>query len=192
MSIAWRIGVEVELLAPAGLNRGHLAQALAQRFGGSYRRIFHPQVEPAQVPGTPVFQNLTLGYQVLDAQGQWLVSCLDDLSLQHDLCKEAPPVPDWYRIVSDDRRLLHLVMNQCDPALPVDQVLAPLAHLFDRELIGGPGGMFKVNDCEGATVALVAPLPGERERPCELVTAPLDFDPEARLEIGRASCRERV
>ena len=37
--------------------------------------------------------------------------------------------------LSDDRRLLHLVMNQCDPALPVDQVLAPLAHLFGRELL---------------------------------------------------------
>lgn len=190
MAISWRIGVEVELLAPPGLSRRTLAQALAERFGGSSRRIFYPQVEPAQVPGTPVFQNLTLGYQVLDAQGEWLVSCLDDLSLQKDLCKETPSVPDWYRIVSDDRRLLHLVMNQCDPALPADQVLAPLAQLFGRELLGGPGGMFKVNDCEGATVALVAPLPGERERPCELVTAPLDFDQEARLESYLSVARE--
>ncbi len=170
----WRVGVEVELLAPPGRSRRDLAELLAGRIsGGSFERFFHPQSEPSEVPGRPVFHNLTLGYRVLDQKGRWVASCVDDLTLQHDLIRSAPPCPGWYRIASDDRRLLYLTLEHADPCAPVNEVLQPLARMFGTAPVEGPGGMVKVNDRTGASVAIAAPLPGERERPCELVTAPL-------------------
>lgn len=141
------------------------------------------------MPGRPVFHNLTLGFRVLDGQGRWLASCVDDLTLQHDLMRSAPPCQGWYRIASDDKRLLHLVMEHADPDAPLGEVLAPLARLFGTEPMEGPGGMVKVNDRQGASVAIAAPLPGERERPCELVTAPLEGDVEERLERALTEAR---
>jgi len=166
----WNIGVELELLAPTGLSRRDLAQALAEQRGGSVRRIFYPQAEPSKVPGQPVFESLTLGYQALDAQGQLIASCVDDLTLQNDLLKQTPPLPGWYRIVSDDVRFLRLIMQQCDPLAPLEQVLEPLADLFGSEAVLTPQGMLRVADNYGASIAIAAPLPGQRERPCELIT----------------------
>ncbi|MCA9794258.1 MAG: amidoligase family protein [Candidatus Eremiobacteraeota bacterium] len=180
--IGWRLGVEVELLAPPGKSRYDLALAIAREYDGTVRRIFHPQSEPSKVPGMPVFHNLTLGFEVLDAQGERVARCVDDLTLQADLVRETPPLPGWYRIVSDDERLLRLIARQSDPDHDLTQVLEPVARLFGTNLEAGPGGMQRVNDETGASVAIVAPLPGERERPCELITAPLDDAHQCRLE----------
>ena len=172
--IPWRIGVEIELLAPSGRSRLDLAAAIAEAKGGSVHRFFHPQSEPSKVPGMKVFHNLTLGYEVVDTQGTWIASCVDDLTLQADLKRETAPKSAWYRILSDDERLLRLIQQQTDAELPLEKALEPLAALFGTSLSPGPGGMKRVNDVMGATVAMVTPLPGERERPCELVTAPMD------------------
>ncbi|MGE0492346.1 MAG: amidoligase family protein [Vulcanimicrobiota bacterium] len=178
----WRLGVEVELLAPPGQSRYDLALAIAREYGGTVRRFFHPQSEPSKVPGMPVFHNLTLGFEVLDPRGKRVAQCVDDLTLQADLVRETPPLSGWYRIVSDDERLLRLVARQSDPECQLAEVLEPLARLFGTELEAGPGGMQRVNDETGASVAIAAPLPGERERPCELITAPLDTDHPIQLE----------
>ena len=109
--------------------------------------------------------------------------------MQGDLQRAAPPLPGWYRILSDDRRLLHLIMAQTDPDLPLPQVLDSLAALFGTRVVAGPEGIMKVEDQAGASVAMAAPLPGERERPCELVVAPLEEEQEERweamLEVAR-------
>lgn len=105
-----------------------------------------------------------------------MASCVDDLTLQHDLIRSAPPALGWYRIASDDLRLLRLIQEVADPEAGQAEVLAPLARLFGTVLVEGPGGMTRVDDRSGASVAVAAPLPGERERPCELVTAPLPLD----------------
>jgi Putative amidoligase enzyme len=181
-TISWRVGFEIELLAPAGKTRRDLANAIAQDQGGSVQRYFHPQSEPSKVPGTPVFHNLTLGFKVLDASHNWIASCVDDLTLQADLVRSAAPRPDWYRVISDDERLLRLIRQQTDPTLPLSEVMEPIARLFGTEPNPGPGGMVRVNDTSGASIAIAAPLPGERERPCELITAPLDMDHYEKLE----------
>ena len=180
--IDWQIGLEIELLAPAGKSRLDLAEAIAQTHGGTVHRFFHPQSEPSLVPGTPIFHNLTLGFQVLDSEQCWVASCVDDLTLQDDLLRSAPPQPGWYRIISDDLRLLRLVERQADPQLPCDQVLEPIGRLFGTHPQPGPGGMIRVNDRSGASISIAAPLPGERERPCELITAPLGSRHHERLE----------
>ena len=174
--LKWKIGVEIELLAPSGYSRRDLAQTLANRRGGTIRRFFHPQAEPGKVPGQPVFENLTLGFTAVDVQGRLIAHCVDDLTLQDNLDKQRPSQAGWYRIISDDNRLLQLVMQQSDPAAPLEQVLQPIAQLFGAKMTNNNEGMFRVADETGAPIAIAAPLPGERERPCELVTPPIESD----------------
>ncbi len=180
--------MEVELLAPPGASRRDLARAIADDARGSVRACFYPQSEPSAVPGTPVFQNLTLGYEAIDSAGALLARCLDDLTLQADLDRNRPPVPGWYRIASDDPRLLNLVIEQCDPAAPIDDILAPVARLFGTRTERNEDGLVRVSDKKGASIAIAAPLPGERERPCELVTPPMAADPAGMLDrlLGHA------
>lgn len=182
MEINWKIGVEIELVAPKGLNRRDLALAIAQQHGGIVCPFFHPQVEPSKVAGQPLFKNLTRGFEVVGSEGQMIAQCVDDLTLQEDFDKTHPPQPGWYRIVSDEGRLLQLVMQQANPAAPVSEVLTPIARLFGTELQSGQGGMVRVADKTGAAIAIAAPLPGERERPCELITPPIDSHHLERLE----------
>ena len=124
------LGVEIELLAPRGRSRKDLALAIARHEGGRVRRFFHPQGEPSKARNTPFFENLTLGFAVEDARGNLLAQCVDDLTLQDDLDRARAPLPGWYRIVSDDARLLRLVMQHADPAAPLRRVLLPIARLF--------------------------------------------------------------
>lgn len=181
-SVQWRIGVEIELLAPVGLSRLDLALAIADTVDGSVRRFFHPQSEPSLVPGSPVFHNLTLGYEVLDSKQQIVAFCVDDLTLQKDLNRAAKPTSGWYRIVSDDERLLRLISQNTDPDLPLAQVMNTVAGLFGTSPECGSGGMIKVNDRLGCSIAIAAPLPGERERPCELITVPIEVEHASHLE----------
>lgn len=172
--INWKIGVEVELLAPPTKSRLDLAQAISSQYQGSIHSFFHPQSEPSKVPGTPIFHNLTMGYEVLDSQQKSIAKCVDDLTLQFDLNRHAPPKAGWYRIVTDDERLLRLIKRQANPELPLSEVLGSIGSLFGTVPEIGPGGMIRVNDEAGVSIAIAAPLPGERERTCELITAPLE------------------
>ena len=146
MSLNWKIGFEIELMAPRGLSRQDLAELIAQQHDAQVRRVFHPQSEPSQVPGTPLFQNLTLGFEVIDRQGRLIARCVDDLTLQDDLDKAQKPKPGWYRIVSDDTRLLQLVNSQANPADSLTTVLKPIASLFSTYPEAGPGAMMRVAD----------------------------------------------
>lgn len=167
-----KVGIEIELLAPPGASRETLATVIAHFYNGSVRRYFHPQSEPSKIPGTPILENLTLGFEAVDDQGHMLAKCVDDLTLQADCDRKAKPKSGWYRIVSDDLRLLKLVSRVADPAAPVASVLNPVADLFDATPEHGPNGMVKVKTEDGPPIAIAAPLPGERERPCEVITPP--------------------
>ena len=153
------MGFEIELMAPPGGSREALARTVAARVGGSVERFFHPQSEPSRVPGTPTFENLTPGFRVRGADGAPHASFVDDIKLQHGLDKQRAASPGWYRIVSDDARLLQLVITQCDPLAPLTQVLEPLAALFCTGVERHPSGMVKVTDARNASVALAASLP---------------------------------
>ncbi|MGB1256779.1 MAG: amidoligase family protein [Thiolinea sp.] len=177
----WKIGVEIELLAPKGASRYDLAVAIARQHQGGIRSFFHPQSEPSKVPGAPVFENLTLGFEVTDKHGGLLARCVDDLTLQHDLNRQQAPKDGWYRIVSDDMRFLRLIMHHSKADAPLAEVLEPAAQLFCSELARHPDGMVRLSDDLGASIAIAAPLPGERERPCELITPPIASDHYQRL-----------
>lgn len=136
--------------------------------------MWHQESEPSRVPGMGVFHNLGVGYEV-----PGVVRCVDDLTLQRDLDKHAAPEPGWFRVVSDDVRLLALVKRHCDPAAASRDVLGPVAELFGCE-VQGAGGMWKVM-AEKSPVAMAVPLPGERHRACELITPPMGADRAQRL-----------
>jgi hypothetical protein len=173
MLLPGTVGLEIELIAPPGSSRQRLAEAIAQGHGGRVNRIFYPQSEPSQIPGTPILENLTLGFEVLDAQHQVIAWCVDDLTLQADCDRTAPPQPGWYRIVGDDIRLMQIVSHLTEATLPLSEVLQPVAKTLGLELQPGPEGMVKLAADQGSPIALAAMLPGERERPCELITPPL-------------------
>lgn len=172
-TLHWKIGVEIELLAPVGRSRYDLAVAIAEQSGGNVQRFFHPQSEPSQVEGAPVFENLTLGFEVINNNGELVAHCVDDLTLQKDLQRHCAPCEGWYRIVSDDSRLLRLIMRQANANNSCSQVLEPIAQLFGSTLAINPDGMTRLSDDRGFSIAIATPLPGERERPCELVTPPM-------------------
>ena len=185
--LTWKIGFEVELLAPPGVTRAVLAARVAQRVGGNVRRCFHQQAEPSKAPNLPVFENLTLGFQVIEGDAQ-IASFVDDLTIQRDLNRDAGPANGWYRIVADDPRIIRLICQHCDPAAPLETVLDPLAALFATAPQAN-AGMIRVSDDHGRSVAIAAPLPGERERPCEIVTAPIEREHGRVLENLLADAR---
>lgn len=176
MKLGWKIGVEIELLATPGRSRADLAERVALRVGGRVRRFFHQQAEPSKAPGLPIFENLTLGFEVVDSAGARVCAFVDDLTLQRDLDRNAAPILGWHRIVADDARMLRLVDRHCDAAAPLERLLDPLAALFGTAPERHSSGMVRIVDDQGRSVAIAAPLPGERERPCEIVTAPLERD----------------
>jgi len=190
LSIGWKIGFEIELMAPRGATRATLAEALAERAGGRVRRFWHQESEPSVVKGSPIFHNMTLGFEALDAGQEPVARCVDDLTLQADFDKFAKPLPGWHRIVSDDERLLRLVARHTDPELPILEALAEAVSLFGTELLPAEGGMLRLVDESRAPIAIAAPLPGERERPCELISPPISSDHEARLDGLLSVARE--
>ena len=169
----WKTGFEIELLAPRGKTRADLAHALAEKHGGSVNRMFYPQSEPSLAPGVQVFENLILGFDAVDESGNRVALCVDDLTINADLNRGAPPQDGWMRIVSDDGRLLSLVSKVCDPVASIEDVLKPVSSLFGTPL-ESEGGIFKASDEKKRPIALATGLPGERERPCEIITAPLE------------------
>jgi hypothetical protein len=180
---SWKSGFEIELLAPAGLSRADLAEAIAARGQGRVAKGFYPQSEPSLAPGIPVFENLILSFEALDSDEKRIALCVDDLTIKADLNRNAPQKPGWLRLLSNDARLLALATRHCSPDAPLSTVLEPLAELFGTSVQTDDSGLFKVLDSGGRPVAMAAGLPGERERPCEIITAPLTDNRNAVLEF---------
>jgi hypothetical protein len=167
------VGFEIELMAPHNRSRRDLAEKTARRVGGTVSRFFHPDCEPAIVEGQDLFENLTPGFKVSNSEGEWIASFVDDLTLQDGLNRGSKPKSGWYRIVSDDNRIIRLIEEQCNAEAPLKHVLQPLADLFGTKLETHKSGMVRFSDKRNVSVAIAAPLPGERERPCEIITAPI-------------------
>jgi hypothetical protein len=170
-----RIGFEIELMAPPGVNRRTLAFDLAGRCGGTVRPVWHHDSEPSLVPGLGRFLHLTQAFEVRRPDGALLCTLADDVTLLAGLDPAAPALPGWFRILTDDRRLLRLLAARCDPGGSLAAVLDPAAELWGVQA-QRHGLIHRLNDSGGLTIALAAPLTGERERPCEVITPPLAAD----------------
>lgn len=176
-----RIGYEIELLAPAGASRLTLARDLAARCGGRVSPVWHHDSEPSLVPDLGRFRHLTQGFDVQRADGSPLCTLVDDVTLLADLDPRARPATGWFRILTDDPRLLRLIGMHTDPGTTLAQALDGTAALWHTR-VRQQGDVLHVTDASGATVAMAAPQGGERERGCEVVTPPLTGDHGAALD----------
>lgn len=190
-----RTGFEVELLAPEGSDRRALARSVADAVGGCVATIFHTDSEPSLVPGMGRFWHLTPGFAVTDRDGAPLAEFVDDITLDADLraAPGPPTAPDpadgWFRIVSDDARLLRLVERHERADVPFGAVLESVAAVFGTSVdVIGP--IRRLDDASGATVAMATALARGRQRPCEIVTAPLVTDHHRTLELLLGQARE--
>ncbi|XVV16977.1 amidoligase family protein [Actinoplanes sp. CA-131856] len=184
-----RIGFEIELMAPRGASRRTLADDLAARHGGRVRPVWHQDSEPSLVPGLGRFLHLTQGFEVVRADGTLLCTLVDDITLLDGLNPRSPALPGWYRVLSDEPRLLRLLARHADPGAPLERVLDAAAELWGR--VPEPiADVVRLDDEAGATVALAAPQGAERERPCEIVTPPLAHDHERALDELLGPARE--
>jgi putative amidoligase enzyme len=184
-----RIGFEIELMAPPGVSRRTLATDLAARCGGRVRPVWHHDSEPSLVPGLGRFLHLTQGFEVLRADGTPLATLVDDITLLAGLDPRAAAPAGWFRVLSDDQRLLHLIAAHSDPGGGLDTALDAAAKLWGTG-VQRFGEILRLDDPSGATIALAAPQPGERDRPCEIVTPPLAVDHRAALDELLGPARE--
>jgi hypothetical protein len=184
-----RIGFEIELMAPPGVSRLTLATHLAAGCGGQVRPVWHHDSEPSLVPGLGRFLHLTQGFEVLRADGTQLVTLVDDITLLAGLDPRAPARPGWFRLLSDDPRLLHLLAAHSDPGGSFEAALDGVAKLWGTG-VQRFGDILRLDDPDGATIALAASQGGERERPCEIVTPPLATDHLTALEELLRPARE--
>ena len=164
-----RVGVEFEWLAPIGFSRQSYAQYLASQLRGSIQYFWHAQVEPAKVPGKPLFHNLTQGFAVLDSEGRKIAHTVGDLTIQEQLDRGQPAKPGWNRIVSDDIRILLLTARHVPAMGDLYRNLKSLAELFGTTPVKHEA-IVRVEDEYQSSVVLGAPMPGERERVCEVVS----------------------
>jgi hypothetical protein len=184
-----RTGVEIELMAPPGLSRRTLAQDLAARCGGLVRPVWHRDSEPSLVPGLGQFLRLTQGFEVRRADGDLLCTLVDDITLMAGLDPGAAAAPGWFRILTDDVRLAGLLAAHSDPGGDLATALDATARLWGTAT-RRHGDVRRLDDATGATIALAAPLGGERERPCEIITPPLTGDHRAALRELLVPARE--
>jgi hypothetical protein len=184
-----RIGFEIELMAPAGLDRRSLAVELAGRFGGRLQPVWHHDSEPSLVPELGRFLHLTQGFEVRRADGSPLCTLVDDVTLVAGLDPRAAPAAGWFRVLSDDPRLLRLLARHSDPGGTPSAALDVPAQLWGSR-VERIGQVFRLDDPGGATIALAAPQGGERERPCEIVTPPLARRHRAALDELLTPARE--
>ena len=184
-----RTGFEIELMAPPGVSRRTLAQDLAARCGGQVRPVWHHDSEPSLVPGLGRFLHLTQGFEVRRADGDLLCTLVDDVTLLAGLDPRAAAPPGWFRILSDDPRLLRLLAAHSDPGGALPDALDATAALWGTE-VQRIGDVYRLDDPGGVTIALAAPQGGERERPCEIITPPLTGDHGAALEELLGPARE--
>jgi len=176
-----RTGFEIELLAPVGSSRRVLARELAAHHGGQVVPVWHHDSEPSLVPGLGRFLHLTQGFEVVDAAGALVCTLVDDVTLVADLDPRTPPAPGWYRVLTDDARLLRLLADRIDRGAPIEQALAPVAALWGVR-VDRHGEVFQLDDSAGSTIALAAPQGGGRERGCEVITPPLTADHEGAID----------
>lgn len=184
-----RTGFEIELMAPPGVSRRTLATDLAGRCGGSVRSVWHHDSEPSLVPGLGRFLHLTQGFEVLRPDGSQLCTLVDDITLLAGLDAKAPPLPGWFRVLTDDSRLLRLIARHSDPGGTIETALDGVATLWGSD-VQKHGTIYRLNDSADATIALASPMGGERERPCEIVTPPLASNHFEALEELLAPARE--
>ncbi|MBL8914913.1 MAG: amidoligase family protein [Archangium sp.] len=163
-----RVGLELELLAPRGKSREHLARAVAKKFGGrvEFGFKFHGA---GFLPDGRADCRLTNAVRVLRGKSV-LATFVDDPTIVDDV-ERGDGETIWR---TDDVRLALLVERTCW-AKTRAAALTPFRTVFAAHHITG-----RIQDPLGHPLLVSAVEPFERERVCEVVLAPF-----ARGELKR-------
>ncbi len=185
-------GLELELLAPAGVSRLDLAKALAEAWGGALRYGLKYSSEGLHRDARPIC-TLTPAYRI-DVQGAPRATIVDDTTIQAQLNPNKPTPQGLFRVVMDDVRFaLWLQRNAWSSQPELEAVLEVMLKTFEGR-IESQGRGTRHNDQRalidpyGHPLAVIAPLPGERERVAEVVTAPLSAS--ARGAVLKTVCEQ--
>jgi hypothetical protein len=184
-----RVGVEIELLAPPGTDRGQVARAIAASVGGSCRPMFGRSTEPTRRGPTRTLYNLSLGTAIHTDDGVELAHVVDDMTIRDGMSSDLSTSGD-YRIVTDDKRLAQLISRHADPSAPLDRVLDPVVELFGGELHPNRDRNRWMAFVEGRSLATALLQLEERRRVCEIVTGVISDDHRDRLAALLEPARE--
>lgn len=168
-----RVGLELELLGPRGVDRQAVAHAIARRVRGHVEYGFKYWSEGTLPDGRPLCL-LSDAVRVVDARGV-LVTIVDDNTLRDGL----PGRPKVRTLTgTDDLRLALLAERTCWSRRR-DARLEPLAALFGGEVTQGG-----VHDAFGHPVVVPLEEPASWSRVCEFVTRPLERRDERAQVVG--------
>ncbi len=162
----------MELLAPVGSSRLELARAVATEWDADVRTSWHLDSEPAAHEQIKVFHHMTPAFDVVDQEGRQLLRLVDDITIRHDLDPRRQTAERWSRVVTDDPRFLRMLATKLAPIGASQAEVEAAADSLGLEAAFHDAAA-KLTDSSGASVALVAGMPGERERVCEIISPPL-------------------
>jgi hypothetical protein len=157
-----RVGLELELLAPRGVDRPAVAHAIARRVRGHVEHGFKYSSEGRLPDGRPLCR-LSDAVRVVDGRGV-LVTLVDDPTVREGL----PLRPKRRTLAATDDLRIALVAERICWSRRQDTRLEPLARLF-----GGPAEDGALADAFGHPVVVTLDEPVSWGRVCEFVTRPL-------------------
>lgn len=143
--------------------------------GGTVRDDWHLDSETAALEQRSFFHHITPAFDVVAPDGTLVARLVDDITIRTDLDPERRSAADWRRVVSDDPRFLRMLWTAIEPVGPADADHQSVAERFALALEHNDAAT-RLSDSSGASVAMIAGMPGERERVCEVISPPLTAD----------------
>jgi len=168
-----KCGYELELLAPLGETRHSIAHHLGKNYSCQPLAIFHRESDynPYYIHGKS-FYCLTRGFRLESPSGFWL-KVVNDMTISTQIDLENDDETDWFHLLADDIRLIDLIVSHCDPGASPQQVLTPIAELF-QTTVDKKDTLYQVSGPSGSLVCLAHHHFKDRNRICEIVTAPIE------------------
>lgn len=176
-----KLGYEIELLAPLGQTRESIAESFAKKFQLNMKACFHRESE--HLPGIQdlaPYYCLTKGFELYNSSG-WQLRFINDMTIRESIDKSAPDLPQWFHILTDDIRFIDLILCHCDPTSKVDQILLPIAKIYNSQ-INNADGIYSVSGNASKLICAAHSQMTDRNRICEIVTSPITDGHHLKLE----------
>ena len=175
-----KVGYELELLTPVGLTRKSIAEAFAKKYALKLKSNFHRESE--LWPGS---QNKTSYYCLTKCfelwnSNHWSFRFVNDMTIQESLIVNTPESEDWYHILSDDIRLIDLILQNCNSDSKTSEILKPIADFYKTE-VKSHDNIYSVTGKKSKLICGAHSRMTDRNRICEIITAPIADDYQAQL-----------